>query len=278
MLPWKEFIGGVVRADRSAGIRFLNDPDGVVLPYLGRLRLGMAQRFSSVEQDQDMKRLIDEEVYDLGEIYDPDAIDTVRDYFESWLADDVADIDRVGGVEVRRSAVVDPDMEVLQPLLNHPELQRIVRSYFGTEFKAGFAAVIKNSNLSEDELKKVKEAKKSLTWHVGDIHPPNGIRLQVLLTDQEDKGALYAVSHTETRRLFKEKDLRFLKENPDYVMKNADVKTFYGKKGAARLFDSSRQLHRGEGPAENNERMIVIFELQPDYNYSLIPSSAWNLL
>lgn len=227
---------------------------------LADTKLWIAKRRSSYQENEEVQNEIDNGVYEFGQLYNVEMIERIKKDLKPRIEDDeIANIKEVDGSEVYRSVYFDPDEEWIQEMLEYKELQNVLRSYFGADFRTQLAGLIRYEDGDEEDRVG------TLNWHLDSSSPPNSVRLLVFMTDQEEEGAFELVELEQTEELLEDFEYGELHENPKCVEENVEVESYTGKRGNTLLTNVVSQLHRGRYPKADETRFIMVFSFVPKW-------------
>lgn len=249
--------------DRKLGIKLLNKPEGIVTGAFTSFNIGRARRNSDYALDRSLRDRIETEVVEKEAIIGDEAIDSLlQDIRRDFKVREEKDPDlKLKTKKAFDSNSVDfSTLEGYRDILENESIKDTVRSYYGSDFQVSYSMVL---CYEPNEGSELEEMESTRNWHLGLSSSSNVLRMLVFLTDETEGGPLEILSAKQTKDLLEEYTLKELKQNPEIVEKNADVRKYNCKKGSVLFFNPLKQLHRGGNPAKGESRYVMPFTIKP---------------
>lgn len=244
--------------NKTLRTRIRENPRQFLLDFISDFKLSVSRISSKYERDRDIVNKVQNGAYEIDDVYDDRFMEELTEYIEGEIdKDENVMIRKEEGVEIRRDLVVEKD-EYVEEIQSTPEIQRAVRSYFGTDFETSMSLALRYKNISEDELK----GSDGLTrdWHIDTDASKNEVRLLLFLSEHPD-GNFEVIDRESTSEILEKHGYKEVRDQPDLIDKSK-VKSYGGEKGISVLSDVAHQLHRGKGPKENS-RLILLLTFKP---------------
>lgn len=143
-----------------------------------------------------------------------------------------------------------------------PELQKIICSYYGSNFGVTSVLCWRNYHVPQEEQQK---AMYSNDWH-NDYIAPSELKLFINITDvTEADGPLHVISAPDTKRLFENKAFggRFSANDKNVLEDSRHVIKHTGQAGSAIFCHASDCLHRADIPEAGHYRDMLEFQFHP---------------
>lgn len=249
--------------DRKAGIKLLNNPEGIITGGLSSLNIRRARRNSDHILDIDLHEKIEAEVVEKVRVIDEEVIDSLlNDIKKEFKARE----EKEPSLKSKTKKTFDSNsvdfntLDGYSDILENKDIKETVRSYYGSDFQVSYTMVLCYEPSSDESFEEVESTR---NWHLGLGSSSNVLRMLVFLTNETDGGPLEVISAKQTKELLENYTLDELKKNPEIVEENADIQSYNCDKGSVLFFNPLKQLHRGGNPAEGESRYVMPFTIKP---------------
>jgi ectoine hydroxylase-related dioxygenase (phytanoyl-CoA dioxygenase family) len=233
----------------------------------GAYEIKRAQRKSTVKQKNtpEVNQLRKNQCLALGNPYDTSLIKSIEDKFDQIVENPDKSLVRSEYDETVYSRMVVnlwKQIPEVRDLLT-PEIQHLIRQYYGANFQVRHLVGWRNYHVPESVIEEAGDVFSDF-WH-NDGKPTSWFKLFIVLRETTDEhGPLHILPKPATEALVRsDSDFENYDKIREQLRGNPAVVKLTGKPGSAILGNTEQCLHRAGFPDEGNIRDIIQFQFTP---------------